>query len=46
MCIRVELAIEGWKELASVFNMDLRGINTVNSAKKEKKARRSAQKDL
>lgn len=46
MCIRVEPAIEGWKELAIVFNMDLRGINTVNSVKKEKKAWRSAQKDL
>lgn len=46
MCIRVEPAIEDWKVLAIVFNMDLRGINTVDSVKKEKKAWRSAQKDI
>lgn len=34
------------KSFVTVFNMDLGGINTVNSVKKEKKARRSAHKDL
>ena len=34
------------KSFATVFNMDLGGINTVSSVKKEKKARRSALKDL